>query len=462
VLRINLLFILVLICCAVAGASPCTTPQVTIQAVHFQGNETTKDFVLTRELAFNPGDTIATDNLETQLEESRKRIYNLRLFHSVTYSYTCNAGQVIVTYTVQERIYLYPFLIFDYADRNFNAWLEKKDLRRLDYGVLLTRRNFRGRNEDVRLRLQHGFNRRIELSYRVPYLAGSRNWGYEVGIADYRSHTINYNILNNKQYFYEERNSMPIKRTGVTVGVLHRQNVQRQSALRLSYLHEETSDAIITLNREYFNTGLAYRNSFRVDLTHVINQRNTFAYPLAGSYFDAGIGHAFFLNKTGAGFTAARTKYVKYVPLPRKFYYSVGGEAQVRLGSDFAVTDNIALGYRSLVRGYELYVVGGQHFGLFKQGLSKEIFNIKGIHLKFIRNPKLNMVPLALYLNAFTDAGFTIDNVYDTPNPLTNRLLMGGGIGLHVVTFYDIVLRAEYTANRESDRGLYLNVGYPF
>ncbi|NDK54746.1 hypothetical protein GWO68_02340 [Pontibacter sp. BT213] len=433
-----------------------------MQEVKIQGNQTTKDFVILRELTFALGDSVKTEDLDNLLEDNRKRIYNLRLFHAVNYSYTCDAGQVIVTYQVQERAYLYPIPIFDFADRNFNAWLEKKDLRRIDYGFTLTRRNFRGRNEDVRLRLQHGFNRRIELSYRVPYLAGSRTFGYEVGVADYRSHTINYNILNNRQHFFEQEKGMPINRTSIAAAVVHRQSVQRQSALRLSYNHEEISDTIVSLNPDYFNTNYTNRNYIRLDLTRVINQRNTFAYPLTGSYFDAGIGHAFFLKDTGSGFTTVRAKYVKYMALPKKFYYTIGGEVQTRLGSDFAVTDNVALGYRSLVRGYELYVVGGQHFGLFKQGLSRELLNIKGIHLKFIRNPKLNTIPLALYLNGFTDAGYTIDNIYEARNPLTNRLLIGGGIGLHVVTFYDIVLRGEYTANREGNRGLYLNMGYPF
>ncbi|MER2997987.1 POTRA domain-containing protein [Pontibacter populi] len=448
--------------CIVAVASPCIVPVAVIQEVKLQGNEVTKDFVLLRELTFNIGDSVQTENLENLLEENRKRIYNLRLFHAVNYSYTCDNGQVVVTYQVKERAYLFPIPIFDFADRNFNAWLEKKDLRRIDYGFMLTRRNFRGRNEDVRLRLQHGFNRRIELSYRVPYLAGSQNLGYEVSVADYRSHTISYDIRNNRQYFYEQEEGMPIKRTGIGAAVIHRQSVQRQSALRLSYYYEEVSDTISKLNPDYFNTNYTNRNYIRLDLTRVINQRNTFAYPLSGSYFDIGIGHAFFLNNTGTGFTTARAKYVNYSALPHRFYYTIGAEVQARLGSNFAVTDNTALGYRSLVRGYELYVVGGQHYGLFKQGFSKELFNLKGIHLKFIRNPKLNTIPLALYLNAFTDAGYTIDNTYGDQNPLTNRLLIGGGIGVHVVTFYDIVLRGEYTANREGNRGLYLNMGYPF
>jgi hypothetical protein len=52
--------------------------------------------------------------------------------------------------------------------------------------------------------------------------------------------------------------------------------------------------------------------------------------------------------------------------------------------------------------------------------------------------------------------------VYEQGNPLANRLLMGAGAGLHMVTFYDFVFRAEYTVNREGNRGFYLSGRFPF
>ena len=67
-----------------------------------------------------------------------------------------------------------------------------------------------------------------------------------------------------------------------------------------------------------------------------------------------------------------------------------------------------------------------------------------------------------MYLNAFTDAGYGVDKEFGEGNPLTNRLLAGGGLGLHAVTFYDIVLRLEYTLNKEGDRGFYVSSSFPF
>ena len=460
-LRSLLIFFLFIITTGIQ-AEPCEQPQVVIASISFAGNEITKEQVMRQDLMFAVGDTVDAGELEPLLEENRSRLFNLRLFHHVTYSYTCSGGLVQVRYQVQERFYIYPVLIFDFADRNFNAWLEKKDWSRIDYGLSLVRRNFRGRNEEVRVRVQQGFNKRLEFSYRVPYISRVHNLGAEIGIADYRSRTVNYTNFGNRQYFYEQEEGRIIRRTALSAGLIHRQSVQRQEGFRLSYHHERVSDTVTLLNPSYYNIPLHERRFVRAEVYKAINLRDYFAYPLSGSYFEIGAARTFFLQQAGTGFTTLRAKYVNYHRLSEKYSYMVGGEAQLRLAREHAFADNLALGFRSLVRGYELYVVGGQHYGLIKQGLTRQILDIEGIKLKFIRNPKFNSIPLSVYLNAFTDAGYVVDKEFREGNPLTNRLLAGGGLGLHAVTFYDIVLRLEYTLNKEGDRGFYVSSSFPF
>jgi len=455
-------FLLLIFIAVSAQAQTCEAPQLVVAGVSFQGNDVTKEQVLRRELTFSPGDTLPAASLGPLLEENRQRLFNLRLFHQVTYAYTCDASLVQVQYTVQERFYIYPVLIFDFADRNFNAWLEKKDWSRIDYGMSLARRNFRGRNEEVRMRVQRGFNKRIEFSYRMPYISRAYNLGAEIGVADYRSRTLSYTTYNNRQYFFEQDQGLPIRRTAASAGLIHRQSVQRQEGLRLTFLHEAISDSIAALNPAYYNKGREVRRYLRAELYKVINLRDYFAYPLSGSYFEVGAAQTFFLQESGTPFTTIRAKYVNYSRLSDKYSYMVGGEGQARLSREHAFADNVALGFRSFVRGYELYVVGGQHYGLFKQGLTRKLLDIEGIRIKFIRNPKFNTIPLSVYLNAFTDAGYVVDKAFREGNPLTNRLLVGGGLGLHAVTFYDIVLRLEYTLNKEGDRGVYFSSSFPF
>ena len=456
------LFIFLFYTGAIALAAPCASPAVVVAEVNLSGNEITKPQVMLRELTFAPGDTVLTEHLERLLQENQKRLFNLRLFHHVNYTYACVNGQVAVTFDVQERFYLYPMPIFDFADRNFNAWLEKKDWSRIDYGVNLVRKNFRGRNEEVRVRVQRGFNKRLELGYRIPYIWRRYNLGADFAVSDYRSRTISYTNFNNKQRFFEQSTGMPIKRSAVSAALVHRQDVQRQQGLRLSYYNEHISDSVALLNPEYYHGAGQDRQYLRAELYKVINRRNNFAYPTAGSYFEAAVSQTQFLEGSGSPFTTARAKYVKYIPFTDKLSYMAGAEGQVRLAGQYAFADNVALGYRSYVRGYELFIVGGQHYGLFKQGLTRQLLDIKSIKLTFIDNPKFNNIPLTIYLNGFTDAGFVADNVFDDGNLLTNRLLLGGGMGLHAVTFYDIVLRLEYTFNREGGRGFYFSGRFPF
>nr|WP_255710106.1 POTRA domain-containing protein [Pontibacter harenae] len=461
-MRFFFFIFLLLLTQAVAVAKPCQESEVVISNINFEGNDITKEQVLLLELTFQPGDTIATENLEAVLEESRMRLFNLRLFLHVTYNYTCDAGRVSVTYQMQERFYLYPTPIFDIADRNFAAWLEKKDWSRLDYGFSVVRRNFRGRNEDVRVRVQRGFNKRLELSYRKPYISRKHKLGLDVGVSDYRSRVIDYQTAGNRQYFFEQEERVPIKRTAASVGLLHRTSVQRQEGLRVTYQQEVISDSVAVLNPDYFREGLTERQFLRLDLYKVVNLRETFSYPLTGSYFEVALSHTFFLRNSGAPLTALRAKYVDYFRLNDNYYYTIGAEGMVKLANQYSYTDNRALGFRSVVRGYELYVINGQHYGLLKQGLSRGLLRNRQIHLNFINNPKFNNIPLSVYLNAFTDAGYVTDNKFENTNPLANRLLYGGGLGLHVVTFYDIVLRGEYALNREGDRGVYLSGSFPF
>ncbi|WP_114782265.1 POTRA domain-containing protein [Botryobacter ruber] len=443
-------------------AAPCDADSLVVSSINFSGNETTKESVLLYELDFRAGDTLARENLEQRLEENRKRLLNLRLFLEVNVSYNCSDNKIAVLFTLQERFYIYPNLIFDFADRNLSAWLEKKDLRRLDYGVTLVRKNFRGRNEEVRLRLQHGFNRRLELSYKVPYISRKYKLGMEFSVASYKSHTINYNTIENTQRFFLQEEGFPIKRQGIAAGIIHRQSVERQEGFRFAYQEEEISDSAFFLNPDYFRNNLRERHSLRFELFKAVNLRNNFAYPLSGSYFDAVLGQAFFVSDTGKPFTILRSKYVNYQSLGNKFYYAIGAEGQVRFSEQHAFADNVALGYRSLVRGYELYVAGGQYYGLLKQGLTRELFKISGIRLKPIKSAKFNKIPIAMYFNVFADAGYVRDHVYEDTNSFTNTLLAGGGVGLHLVSFYDMVLRLEYTVNRHGDRGFYFSTGFPF
>ena len=69
----------------------------------------------------------------------------------------------------------------------------------------------------------------------------------------------------------------------------------------------------------------------------------------------------------------------------------------------------------------------------------------------------------AFNMNAFLDMGYS-DNLYPDEslnNKLENTLLVGYGTGIDFVTYYDLVLRLEYSFNRMSEHGFFVHFMAP-
>ncbi|HOY96159.1 MAG TPA: hypothetical protein PK509_10495, partial [Catalimonadaceae bacterium] len=66
--------------------------------------------------------------------------------------------------------------------------------------------------------------------------------------------------------------------------------------------------------------------------------------------------------------------------------------------------------------------------------------------------------PVDVYISPFVDAGYVRNAfVLEENKRLINTPLLGYGVGLNFVTFYDVVFRAEYSMTRHGDKGLYLS-----
>ncbi|MDQ4140011.1 MAG: hypothetical protein M3142_05755, partial [Bacteroidota bacterium] len=134
---------------------PTDSGQIEIGSILFEGNKITKDKILRAELDLKEGDQLNSSDLKKQLAANQLRLYNLQLFHWVRYIALCENGKLSLIFTLQERWYIWPVPIFSLADRNFNAWLYHNDWRRIDYGLHLLVKNFRGLNETLRMNVQH-------------------------------------------------------------------------------------------------------------------------------------------------------------------------------------------------------------------------------------------------------------------------------------------------------------------
>ena len=66
----------------------------------------------------------------------------------------------------------------------------------------------------------------------------------------------------------------------------------------------------------------------------------------------------------------------------------------------------------------------------------------------------------SLYLGVFSDLGYVLNE--QPENTLNNSLLWGKGIALDYVTYYDKLLRIEYSINGLGEKGVFLHFSSPF
>lgn len=446
---------------------PCSAAVVRAQVgqIIFFGNAKTRERILRAEIDFAEGDSLSVEGLKARLEASRRRLYNLQLFHAVTCQAICRDGRLLIAFTVRERWYLFPSPIFSLADRNVRAWLDKRDFSRVDYGLHLVQRNFRGRNESVTLNLQHGFNRKYEVFYNLPFALSRRlGLGLLFDVSLYQSHNLEVATVADRPVNFRANQSFPIRRWYIGTGLLKWHNVERQSRLEVLFTHERVTDSVLRLQPRFFGPQnvLPQRSWLETRLTHTVNHTNAFAYPLTGHAWDMQLSPRVGLAGAPLLSAQAQASYRRYLALGHDFYYAIGAKGQVRLTREVTYADNFALGYRTTVRGYDLYVMNGQHFAVLRQGLTRRLFDVSRLPLPTRRGTRFGDVPLATYVNIFADIAYVRDaSPLATGNPLSNRPLGAVGLGLHVVSYYDRVYVIEGALNHRGQTSLVISTGFP-
>jgi outer membrane protein assembly factor BamA len=433
-----------------------------VKEIVFEGNKKTKERILLAEMSFSVDKTYDKALLASKIKESTQRIYNLQLFVWVEITINKIAdNELSIIYKMQERWYLWPVPIFSLADRNWSAWLDKMDFSRIDYGIHLVQDNFRGRNEELKSNIQLGFNRKYELFYSVPNLNKKQTIGMVAGASYFHSRTIDYNTINNEQIFYKSNTEFPIKKQYLMYSLIYRKSVENKYQTTFELGQTSISDSVNRLNSDFF-LGANSRQYLQIDLNRRINKRNTFSFPLEGIYLDLGLSYKHFFNTSEAPIITTYLKASKYFQVFKNTYYSVGTMWQYRIFDNLSFFENKALGYKTYIRGFELNVIDGQNYGVLKNSVSQTLLKKKNIKLPIINNPKFNKMPLFILLNIYNDLGYVADNVYQINNPLANQFLMGTGVGIHFITYYDRILRIEYTINNYQKGSIFIHNTIPF
>jgi hypothetical protein len=116
------------------------------------------------------------------------------------------------------------------------------------------------------------------------------------------------------------------------------------------------------------------------------------------------------------------------------------------------------LGYKDIfIRGFEYNVVDGVAGGYVRAQFAREIARINILLPGFIRKrATIDKIPFRLFAKVYSNAGYVYSPT-TLNNQLQNRFLQASGIGIDLLSLYDLTIRIEYSFNNLGQNGLFLH-----
>lgn len=438
-----------------------TVSKLRVRNIIISGNKKTKDYIILREMQLKPGDLVIIAHLNDELERARQHIYNLTLFVEVTAEpVIVSASEFDINITVKERWYIFPVPELQFVDGTLNKWLMKYkgDLNRLNYGIKFTHYNLTGRKDQLRVHLLNGYTRTVSFNYNAPYANAALTNGFSVGGGYFQNREIVYKTSYDNEVLFYKRKDFVRTAWEIQLGYSIRKGLKLSHSFNLNYTNINIDDSIISANynKAYFNKSVSKVGYIDAYYSLRYSDVNNVLYPLTGWSGSIAIG------KRGLGFTGGVNsfsidgEYNKYWALGKKWYANAQLHGNIKLPFTQAYINQQALGYGdSYIRGMEYKIIDGVAYAITKFNLKREIFNFS-INTIFKKSKTLNKIPFRIYAKTFADMGYCY-NKEDFVSRLNNTFLGSTGVGIDIVTFYDIQFRIEYSVNQLGQKGLFLH-----
>lgn len=436
-----------------------------VKQVNIYGNKKTKSTIIIRELDLAVGDSIKKQDLDKRIDLNRRKLVNTNLFVTVEIkSIQDSDNQIVVDIKLQEQWYVLGYPIFQIIDRNYAEWWQRgADLSRTTYGIDLIHGNFRGRAERINLRLETGFTQRIDFGYRVPYIDKAQKTGAGFSLSYITNKNLAFKSFYDTLFYVKSQSDILRKRFSGAIFLKKRYGFYDFHTLELRYNNNIIADTIAKLNPDHFLDNRTAQRYFQLSYYFNYDFRDNVAYPLRGKRYELLINKLGILPNEDINQVEITGAYSWYKAISRKIFYGLNLKAKISFPEKQPFYNTRGLGYfQELVRGYELYVVDGNSFFLARNNFKYQLVN-SNIHVKFLKIKQFNTIPIGIYPNVFVDYGYVQSfNATENRTKLANRSIYGGGVGLDFVTYYNMVIRFNYSLNDRNEKNFVFGIGREF
>lgn len=286
-----------------------TSRYVEINQILIAGNKITRNTIILRELAVNQGDIVSEADLAEIIEKDKRKLFNLRLFHTVViYPIDRGNNKMDLLVQVEERWYTWPVPIFKLSDRNFNEWWENydHDFSRVNYGLKLYQYNMWGRNQTLIFTAQFGFQKRFEFVYRIPYINKKQKQGLIFEMDFIEAKNVADSTVDHKLDFFESDRVLRNTK-GIGLTYTYRNNFYNQHRIKYEYRQTSIADTLQELNQNYLGNERTRQKFDALTYQFTSDHRDVIAYPLRGYLFSLGI------QKFGIGLSNDLNKLDSYL-----------------------------------------------------------------------------------------------------------------------------------------------------
>jgi len=439
--------------------------RLVIEDIIIKGNRITKESIILRELVFGIGDTVLKMALLPALQRSKANLLNIALFNFVFFDATHSPGnRIIIHITVTERWYIWPVPILEYAERNFSTFIKNREWDKINYGAWLKWNNFRGRRELLTAKVRLGYVKEYALAYEVPNIGKKQQHGLSTGFNIRQQNEINIATVNNKPLEYEPDEKPAMVRLNAFTKYTFRRKFYTTHSLILNYFNYTVADSVAIVNPNFLGEGSTELNFFTFSYIFNHDVRDSKIYPLEGFAVtiraeQLGLGIIPDYPYPTFRFTGV---FLFHQKLARRIFFFNTTKAKYSSEKVMPHILNNGLGYNESMSGYEPYVMDGSDYFITKYNLKFQLIKPTIHTIPLIGLGQFNKIHYAVYINMFVDAGY-VNNIFPNPtNTMVNNWQFSTGVGIDIVTYYDLVFRIDFAINRYSEYGVFFHFETPF
>ena len=471
-----LLFFIALFCthgkaiAAVSAPRDSINTYYIVDSIIIRGNHRVRRDVILRESDIQKGDSVKAADLAERMASTKNFVSNTALFLSVKISDSIAVGNhLYLIISVRERFFIWPDLNLALTDRNFSEWIKHLDLYRVTYGAEITYSNFRGRNELLDVSYTAGWRDDYLIRYKRPYFNKAKSLGLYYTAEYQDGHEVGAITEHDTLSYLKVDQNVIFKKLETALSLTYRPKIKTTQSLTLDFENYTIGDTIARYaNPNYLGEGRTSLRTLHLIYNFTYDNRDYFFYPLQGNYLNMSV------DKNGLGvvykdvnITTFLLDVKEYDRLGNNFYYAGGLLVKKSFSPEpLPYIYTLPIGYRSEVRGYEYYLVNGDGAALFNNEMKWKIFS-NSYTINFFNwvpvpsgwnlRQSFSTVPITIYFKIYCDEGYVRNYPQDIANSLQNQFLTGYGAGFDIITYYDKIMRIEYSFNNLNQTGLYLS-----